>query len=133
VAAKGKTAAVVAYRLLSVIPGLPVRTPRLNSPLVGRERELGLLQEAFDRSIAESRCALVTVIGMPGVGKSRLVHEFVASTADRALIMRGRCLPYGEGITFWPIVNVVHEAARITEHVAGRGTISDRGSPPRRR
>jgi class 3 adenylate cyclase/tetratricopeptide (TPR) repeat protein len=116
VAAKGKTAAVVAYRLLSVIPGLPVRTPRLDSPLVGRERELGLLQEAFDRSIAESRCALVTVIGMPGVGKSRLVHEFVASTADRALIMRGRCLPYGEGITFWPIVNVVHEAARITEH-----------------
>jgi class 3 adenylate cyclase len=115
VAAKGKADAVPAYRLVSVVPGMPVRARRLDSPLVGRERELGALLEAFDRSIAESRCLLVTVLGMPGVGKSRLVHEFVASTADRASVLRGRCLPYGEGITFWPVVKVVHEAARISE------------------
>jgi tetratricopeptide (TPR) repeat protein len=83
--------------------------------MVGRERELGLLLEAFDRSVTEARCVLATVLGMPGVGKSRLVHEFVASTADRATVLRGRCLPYGEGITFWPVVNIVHEAAGITE------------------
>jgi tetratricopeptide (TPR) repeat protein len=115
VAAKGKADAVPAYRLVSVVPGMPVRARRLDSPLVGRERELGALLEAFDRSIAESRCVLATVLGMPGVGKSRLVHEFVASTADRASALRGRCLPYGQGITFWPVVNVVHEAARISE------------------
>jgi tetratricopeptide (TPR) repeat protein len=55
------------------------------------------------------------VSGMPGVGKSRLVHEFVAAIADRSTVLRGRCLPYGEGITFWPVVNLVHEAAGITE------------------
>jgi predicted ATPase len=51
--------------------------------MVGRERELRMLLEAFDRSVAEARCVLATVIGMPGVGKSRLVHEFVAAIADR--------------------------------------------------
>jgi class 3 adenylate cyclase/tetratricopeptide (TPR) repeat protein len=115
VAAKGKAEAVTAYRLLSVAPGVPVRARRLNSPMVGRERELGVLTDASERSVAESRCVLATVIGMPGVGKSRLVHEFVASASDRATVLRGRCLPYGEGITFWPVANVVHEAARITE------------------
>jgi class 3 adenylate cyclase len=115
VAAKGKAEAIPAYRLLSVVPGVPVRARRLDSPMVGRERELGMLLEAFDRSVAEARCLLATVIGMPGVGKSRLVHEFVPGILDRATVLRGRCLPYGEGITFWPVANVVHEAAHITE------------------
>src|SRR5215207_811942 len=115
VTAKGKGEVVAAYRLLSVLPGVPVRARRLDSPMVGRERELGVLTQASERSMAESRCVLATVIGMPGVGKSRLVHEFVASASDRATVLRGRCLPYGEGITFWPVANVVHEAARISE------------------
>jgi class 3 adenylate cyclase/tetratricopeptide (TPR) repeat protein len=115
VTAKGKADAVAAYRLVSVAPLVSQRVPRLDSPMVGRERELAMLLEAFDRSVAEGRCVLATVLGMPGVGKSRLAHEFVASTADRAMVLRGRCLPYGEGITFWPVVNVVHEAAGITE------------------
>jgi class 3 adenylate cyclase/tetratricopeptide (TPR) repeat protein len=115
VTAKGKADAVAAYGLLSVVPGLPVRARRLDSPMVGRERELRMLLEAFDRSVAEARCVLATVIGMPGVGKSRLVHEFVAAIADRSTVLWGRCLPYGEGITFWPVVNLVHEAAGITE------------------
>jgi class 3 adenylate cyclase len=115
VTAKGKAEAVTGYRLLSVALGAPVRARRLASPMVGREREVGILREAFDRSVAQARCVLTTVVGMAGVGKSRLVHEFVASTADRARVVWGRCLPYGEGITFWPVANVVHEAAGITE------------------
>src|SRR6266508_2270457 len=115
VVAKGKADALAAFRLLSVVPGPPVRARRLDSPMVGREAELGVLQDAFARSVAESRCVLATVLGMPGVGKSRLVHEFVALVADRATILRGRCLPYGEGITFWPVVEVVHQAAGISE------------------
>jgi tetratricopeptide (TPR) repeat protein len=115
VAAKGKADAVAAFHLLSIDPGPPVRARRLDSPIVGRERELGLLLKAFEQSVAQSRCVLATVIGMPGVGKSRLVHEFVAAIPDRATILRGRCLPYGEGITFWPVVDVTHEAAGISE------------------
>jgi class 3 adenylate cyclase/tetratricopeptide (TPR) repeat protein len=115
VAAKGKADVVAAHRLLSIVPGTSIRARRLDSPMVGRSEELGLLGQALDRSIAETRCVLATVVGMPGVGKSRLVHEFAGSVADKATVLRGRCLPYGEGITFWPIVNVVHQAARITE------------------
>ncbi|HEX6581712.1 MAG TPA: adenylate/guanylate cyclase domain-containing protein [Actinomycetota bacterium] len=115
VVAKGKADAVAAYRLCSVVPGTPVRVRRLDSPMVGRDRELRALLVAFERSLAESRFVLATVVGMPGVGKSRLVHEFVASIEDRATVLRGRCLAYGEGITFWPIAEVVRQAAAISE------------------
>jgi class 3 adenylate cyclase/tetratricopeptide (TPR) repeat protein len=115
VAAKGKAEVVPAHRLLSVIPGAPARTRGLDSPMVGREAELHLLEEAFDRAAAGRRCVLATVIGVPGVGKSRLALEFLASISDRATILRGRCLPYGEGITFWPLSDVVRQAAGITE------------------
>jgi class 3 adenylate cyclase/tetratricopeptide (TPR) repeat protein len=115
VVAKGKAEAVAAYRLLSVVTGVPQRAGRLDAAMVGRGRDLGILREAFERSIAELRCVICTVVGMPGVGKSRLVQEFVASMVDRASVVRGRCLPYGEGITFWPVASVVHEAARIAE------------------
>jgi class 3 adenylate cyclase len=115
VAAKGKAQGVPAYRLLSVVAGAPGRARRLDSPMVGRQAELQRLQDAFDQVEAERRCVVATVIGVPGVGKSRLAHEFVASLSDRATVLRGRCLPYGEGITFWPVSEVVRQAAGITE------------------
>jgi class 3 adenylate cyclase/tetratricopeptide (TPR) repeat protein len=115
IAAKGKAEVVPTHRLLSVIPGAPARARGLDSPMVGREAELHLLEEAFDRAAAGARCVLATVIGVPGVGKSRLALEFLASISDRATILRGRCLPYGEGITFWPLSDVVRQAAGITE------------------
>jgi class 3 adenylate cyclase/tetratricopeptide (TPR) repeat protein len=115
VAAKGKAEVVPAHRLLSVIPGAPVRARGLNSPMVGREAELHVLEEAFDRAAAGRTCVLATVIGVPGVGKSRLAFEFLASISGRAIILRSRCLPYGEGITFWPLSEVVRQAAGITE------------------
>ena len=76
-------------------------------PFVGRERELALLGEAWERVRAERRCELVTVIGDAGVGKSRLVAEALAAI-ERELV-RGRCLPYGEGITYWPVVEVLKQ------------------------
>jgi MoxR-like ATPase len=65
--------------------------------------------------VAERGCRLVTVVGAPGLGKSRLAHEFATRLGERATVLRGRCLPYGEGITFWPLAEMLREAGGITE------------------
>ncbi len=106
---------VVAHRLLEVIPGAAGHARRLDSPLVDRERESALLRETFERTAAGRQCQLFTVLGAAGVGKSRLVEEFVTTTGERAVTVRGRCLPYGEGITFWPILEIVTDAAGLTD------------------
>ena len=104
---KGKMDAVAAYRLLGVDTAAPSR--RLDVPMVGRERQLKLLHNAFESVVSERSCHLFTVLGSAGVGKSRLVSEFLRSLAD-ATVLRGRCLSYGEGITYWPVVEVVKQA-----------------------
>jgi class 3 adenylate cyclase len=108
---KGKGKRIAAARLLAVSDAARGR-PEL--PLVGRDRELALLGEAFERVVSERSCHLLTVIGSAGIGKSRLVREFLAHGCDEATVVRGRCLSYGEGITFWPIHGVVSEAAGLT-------------------
>ena len=104
-----------AHRLLEVIPGAAGHARRLDSPLVDRERESALLRETFERIAAGRQCQLFTILGAAGVGKSRLVEEFLTTAGERALALRGRCLPYGEGITFWPIVEIVTEAAGLAD------------------
>ena len=104
---KGKTAAVRAYRLLSLEGDMPGRARRLDSPMVGRERELAALEQAYRRAVGERACHLFTLLGAAGVGKSRLVAEFMGGVGDEATIMRGRCLPYGEGITYWPLAEAL--------------------------
>ena len=101
---KGKSEPVAAFRLLAA-HAAPER--RHDSVFVGRERELGLLSEAWERAVAEQRCELVTVVGEPGIGKSRLAAEALASIGAR--VVRGRCLPYGAGITYWPVVEVIKQ------------------------
>jgi class 3 adenylate cyclase/tetratricopeptide (TPR) repeat protein len=103
-ALKGKAEPVPAYRLLRVRS--PEERPH-ETLFVGRRRELALLREAWERTQAERRCELVTVIGDAGVGKSRLAEELFESV--RATVVRGRCLPYGEGITYWPVVEVLKQ------------------------
>jgi class 3 adenylate cyclase len=118
---KGKADRVNAYRLQAVIEGAPAFERRLDSPLVGRRGELAQMQAAFDRAVSERRCRLVTVLGPPGLGKSRLAREFVAMEADGAVVLSGRCLPYGEGITYWPLVECPRAAypARRGGHPLG--------------
>ncbi len=110
---RGKREAVRAHRLLEVIAGAPGRTRRLDLPLVGRTRERRLLDETFDRAVADRSPYRLTILGPAGVGKSRLVHEFVVAARARGNVLRGRCLPYGDGITYWPIAEIVREAAAI--------------------
>ncbi|MGH3017902.1 MAG: AAA family ATPase, partial [Gaiellaceae bacterium] len=114
-AVKGKRDRVMAYRLLEVVPGAPSHARRFDSPMVGRKRELSLVESAFSRACRERSCHLCTVLGPAGVGKSRLVAEALASIGDRARVLSGSCLPYGEGITFWPVLEIVKELTGITD------------------
>ncbi|MGY1717260.1 ATP-binding protein [Geodermatophilus sp. SYSU D01106] len=112
---KGKDDAIVAHRLVSVIPRVLGRARRVDTPMVGRARERRLLDQALERSVAENGCHLFTVLGPAGVGKSRLVHDFLTDMAEQATVLRGRCLDYGEGITFWPVGEIVREAVGAEE------------------
>ena len=122
---KGKTGAVAALRLLSVVPGAEGVARRLDTPLVGRDDELRLLHDALARAVRERACHLFTLLGMPGVGKSRLAAEFLRSVADRTVVARGRCLPYGEGITYWPLAEAVREAVALRDDNA-EGRVRER-------
>ena len=104
---KGKSEQVSAYRLVALAGDSPGRARRLDSPMVGRERELTGLEQAYRRAVEERACHLFTVLGPAGVGKSRLVAEFLARVGGEATVMRGRCLPYGEGITYWPLAEAI--------------------------
>ncbi|MGH3113881.1 MAG: adenylate/guanylate cyclase domain-containing protein, partial [Gaiellaceae bacterium] len=112
---KGKEEPLDAYLLAELTPGAALPARHLDSPLVDRLRELELLGEAFDRAVGERACRLMTVIGTAGVGKSRLASEAVSAVGERATVLVGRCLPYGEGITYWPLVEAVKQAGGIAD------------------
>ena len=105
---KGKSEPVAAHPLLAVQEA-PERSHA--SRFIGRERELAKLVDAWERALAGPGCQLVTVVGDAGVGKSRLVAEALDSFDAR--VVRGRCLPYGEGITYWPVIEVVKQLAAL--------------------
>jgi predicted ATPase len=111
---KGKAEPVPAYRIIG-LRDTPVETSAAVAPFVGREIEREVLRAALARVESTSASGLVTVVGDAGVGKTRLVGDFLDGVSDRATVLRGRCLAYGDGITFWPLVEVVRAAARIGE------------------
>jgi len=111
---KGKSERVAAYRLVAA-RGLDGYARRQDTPIVGREEELAALHGAYEQVCDGRAVRLVTVIGDAGLGKSRLVREVTDRIAANARVLRGRCLPYGDGITFWPLVGMVSEAAQIRE------------------
>jgi predicted ATPase/class 3 adenylate cyclase len=111
---KGKAEKVAAYRLVAA-QGLDGYARRQDTPIVGRDEELAALHAAYHHAVTSQCPHLVTVIGDAGLGKSRLVREVVDQIAAGARTLRGRCLPYGDGITFWPLVGIVGEAAAIRD------------------
>jgi len=103
---KGKSQPVAAYRLLQVSSAAEPPA-RAGVPLVGRRSQLRLLGDVFANVVRERSCSLFTILGMAGVGKSRLAAEFLGGVDAR--VVTGRCLPYGEGITYWPVVSMVRQ------------------------
>jgi DNA-binding SARP family transcriptional activator/tetratricopeptide (TPR) repeat protein len=102
---------LTAWRLLDVVPGTPAFARRLDAPMVGRVAELAQLRAAFDRTVQDRSARLLTVIGEAGIGKSRLVREFAESLESDALVLVGACPAYGEGMTFWPLREIVMQVA----------------------
>jgi class 3 adenylate cyclase len=107
VLAKGKKEPVEAWRVLGTIPGAAPFARRLDAPLVGRTRELAFLRDELAAAERARTCRLVTVYGAAGIGKSRLAAEFLADARARAGVLAARCLPYGDGITFLPLAELV--------------------------
>ena len=119
---KGKAEPVPAYRLIRVREK-PIERETEAAPFVGREAEMSRLSEALLDAADHKRARLLTVVGEAGVGKSRLIKEFAAAAPRHALVVRGRCLPYGNGITFWPFAEIVRGAAGISGDDASEAAI----------
>jgi predicted ATPase/class 3 adenylate cyclase len=123
----GSAGEATAFRL-EAIRSEGAREPSLTSPLVGRSRQLDALAGTFEAAVRDRGCHLVTVLGAAGVGKSRLVEEFTEGLGDAAMVLCSRCLPYGEGITYWPLSELVRDLAgdRAGEPAGGvRGAVAD--------
>jgi class 3 adenylate cyclase/tetratricopeptide (TPR) repeat protein len=120
---KGKRETVRAFVLLDDDVGRPKTAQRFDARLyrtrmVGREGELAMVRSVFDRCIADGRPQLITLYGDAGVGKTRFVEEFARRTDDlreRPLVITGRCLPYGEGVTYWPLGEILKAQAGILD------------------
>lgn len=107
----GQGRPLVAWTVLDTVPGARTPRPRRGSPMLGREAELARLHADFQRADRDARASMLTVIGEAGIGKSRLAGEFADSLRSRADALTGHCPPYGEGITFWPLREMLFEAA----------------------
>jgi class 3 adenylate cyclase/tetratricopeptide (TPR) repeat protein len=113
---KGKTEPVAAFRLLEVVEPALALARRFDTPFVGRMNDLARLLEWCERSVAEESPTLVTVVGPAGIGKTRLAGELVAEAGQWLTVLQGRCLAYGEGITFWPLQEILRS---LPERPAG--------------
>jgi predicted ATPase len=107
--------AVHALVVRDVIAHVPGVRRRFDSPFVGRDRPRALLEAVLRDVVHDRTCRLVIVLGDAGVGKSRLVREFTSGLSGSVTVLRGRCLPYGEGITYWPLAEIVREMTRSAE------------------
>jgi class 3 adenylate cyclase/tetratricopeptide (TPR) repeat protein len=112
---RGKRQPVTAWRLGSLEPSIRHRPRRLAAPMVGRDHDLVVIRGLFERATSQRSCHLVTVLGEAGVGKTRLVEELERRIGQRAAVRRGWCRPYGEGITFEPVAEIIRRAAGVEE------------------
>jgi class 3 adenylate cyclase/tetratricopeptide (TPR) repeat protein len=119
VAAKGKSEPIPVWEAVQVRSRLGMDVERATLPLVGRTRELGVIVDAFGRASSEREPQLVTLVGVPGIGKSRLVGAFFSHLEghpDLVWWRQGRALPYGDGVSFWAVAEMVKAQAGIAEN-----------------
>ncbi|HEV8252010.1 MAG TPA: adenylate/guanylate cyclase domain-containing protein [Candidatus Limnocylindria bacterium] len=114
-ALKGKSERVPAWRLTGVSDSVGRHVRPSDAPLVGRLRPLRHLEDAFREAVEERICHLFTIVGAAGVGKSRVVEEFIGSVGNQAQVASGRCLAYGQGITYWPVTEAIRSGAGIAD------------------
>jgi class 3 adenylate cyclase/tetratricopeptide (TPR) repeat protein len=122
----GKADATPAWRVIEPIAeiGAARGIEGLSAPLTGRDEEMALLLDAARRTRTERKAILFTVLGVPGVGKSRLVREVATTLAnDGTRVLRGRCLPYGDGITYWPVGEILRDLADIGPELDARAAV----------
>jgi class 3 adenylate cyclase len=117
---KGKEEPVPLWKARRVVSGLrgSLKSEGLEAPFVGRDRELRRIKELFHSSADERKAHLISVTGIAGIGKSRLAWEFYKyfdGIAETVYWHRGRCLPYGEGVTYWALADMVRMRCRISE------------------
>ena len=113
-----KDAPTAAWHLVAVAPETADLPRSAAMPFVGRADELGRLREAFDEVLARRTPRLLTVLGPAGIGKSRLARAFLEDVSTEARAAVGRCLPYGEAITYWPLAEIVRGLAGDTDEAA---------------
>ena len=140
---KGKSEPLPAWKAIEILPDVPAFTRPIAAPFVGRTHELEQLEDAFRQAAAQPACRLATIVGPPGIGKSRLARELIHALGADAQVVVGRCLPYGDGITYAPLAEIVRQvgaveelvteddqAAAISARIAGAiGTAENGGSP----
>ncbi|MFL5954111.1 MAG: AAA family ATPase [Gaiellaceae bacterium] len=114
---RGKSQPVGAWRVTEVLPDTLGRARRFDAELVGREDDVTLLKRAYARAVAQESCHLFTVLGAAGVGKSRLARELLEQVSGGAQTLLGRCLAYGEGITFWPLRDMLNAVPDLRAHL----------------
>jgi class 3 adenylate cyclase/tetratricopeptide (TPR) repeat protein len=124
IAAKGKSEPVRVWEAVRV-KDVEGAAPPERATFVGRDEEVAALDEAWHTALDAKRPVIVSVIGPPGVGKSRLLTEFSRRASATGRVHRGRCLSYGEGITYWPVTEIFKSAAEILES-DDRGTVSSK-------
>jgi predicted ATPase len=115
---KGKAESLPAFRLKELLPDVPAFTRAIAAPYVGRAPELKVLRAALARAIDEPSCQLVTVVGPPGIGKSRIARELI-QMEDEARVVVGQCVPYGEGITYLPLAEMIRQLGPFDEVLTG--------------
>jgi class 3 adenylate cyclase/predicted ATPase len=123
--AKGKRDAVARFRLDEVDEAAAGYARRFDAPLVDRTNELGVLRAVVDAAFAERRCVIVTMLGTAGIGKSRLVRELTSQLEGAATVVTGRCLPYGSGITFWPLQQLLAELGGVEAAATALADVPD--------
>jgi class 3 adenylate cyclase len=122
---RGRSVPTAAYRLLELAPGAAGLARRMDVPLVGRAAELDLLERSFARAVGRRAPELVTVLGDPGMGKTRLLAAFADRVAGRAVVLRGRCPAYGPE----PAAQLATQLATQAEAAVGAGGPTGTGAP----